>query len=515
MPTQSPLSSELREHYEAESARLQDDFSKTKDGLKYLRERSELVDSLARRLWAQFADSLGLEPSRIVFAAVGDFGRQNLFPYSDVDIVFLAAAGEASEKFRDAIQRFSQGMKEIGLKCNTTSGIATEFIQFDSDHADAILALLDFRFLDGDRELFASLRDLMIPESMVRESLALVELLAELTGNSHRKFGNTVFHLEPNVKDGPGGFHDYVTARWLAAMSAMDKQDAWPGLETFFPPAIQTAMDSALAFFAAVRCFLHFRHKRDHNLLNWDAQDDAAAQKVGAQNVEIRNARDWMRLYFGHAGAVDHISRQLLEEMPAAQSLFYRQLETWRTGFSDEDFSVVDGLIFFQKPENLSDPELSFRAFRLIAQRGFKLSPTAEHQVEQALPLLANHLPKGSDFWRFFQEILPDSHSADALRAMHSLHLLTMFLPELGGVDSLAVRDSLHRFTVDEHTLQIIENLQAFRQSASKWEARYAAILRELEQPELLYLAILLHDTGKSVALDNPIPASLAIAKAG
>ena len=102
-----------------------------------------------------------------------------------------------------------------------------------------------------------------------------------------------------------------------------------------------------------------------------------------------RNATDWMRIYFGHARAVDHISGQLLEEMPAAQSLFYRQLETWRTGFSDEDFSVVDGLIFFQKPENLSDPGLFFRTFRLIAQRGFKLSPTAEHQLEQARPQLA------------------------------------------------------------------------------------------------------------------------------
>ena len=100
-----------------------------------------------------------------------------------------------------------------------------------------------------------------------------------------------------------------------------------------------------------------------------------------------------MRIYFGHARAVDRISGQLLEEMPAAQSLFYRQLETWRTGFSDADFSVVDGLIFFQTPENLADPDLFFRTFRLIAQRGFKLSPTAEHQLEQARPLLAGRLP--------------------------------------------------------------------------------------------------------------------------
>src|SRR5487761_2511595 len=102
MPTQSPLSSELRERYEAESARLLHDFSTTKDGLKYLQERSALVDSIARRLWAQFAVSAGLESSRIVLAAVGDFGRQTLFPYSDVDIVSLAATSEAAEKFKDA-----------------------------------------------------------------------------------------------------------------------------------------------------------------------------------------------------------------------------------------------------------------------------------------------------------------------------------------------------------------------------------------------------------------------------
>jgi [protein-PII] uridylyltransferase len=512
MPTQSPLSSELRERYEAESARLRHDFSATKDGLKYLQERSALADSMARRLWAQFVVSAGIEPSRIVFAAVGDFGRETLFPYSDVEIVFLAAPGEVTEKFKDAIHRLTQAMTEIGLKTNTTARVVSEFAQLDSDHAETVLSLLDCRFLDGDQEFFASLRNRVIPDLMVRESQALVERLAELTRNSRRKFANTVFHLEPNVKDGPGGFQDYVTARWLAALSAMEKQDGWPDPQTFFSPANQTAMDSALAFFASLRCFLHFRNKRDHNLLTWDAQDDAATQKIGTQNTDAASATDWMRIYFCHARAVDHISGQLLEEMPAAQSLFYRQLETWRTGFSDEDFSVVDGLIFFQKPENLSDPGLFFRAFRLIAQRGFKLSPTAEHQLELAGPQLAASLPSGGDFWRFLEDVLPELHAADALRAMHSLRLLTLFLPELQGIDALAARDVSHRFTVDEHTLQAIEYLHSLRQSKSKWDERYAGILGELDQPELLNLAILLHDAGKAVTLSEHIPASLEIA---
>jgi [protein-PII] uridylyltransferase len=512
MPTQSPLVSELKERFDSESSRLQEEFSAAKDGLKYLQEKSALVDSIARRFWAQFVGSTGLQPSRMIFAAVGDYGRQTLFPYSDVDLIFLAGTGEAAEKFKDAIQRLSQGMNEIGLRCNTTAGIIPEFIQFDADRTETILSLLDCRFLDGDQELFANLRNRLIPEIMVRESQSLVERLAELTRNSHRKFANTVFHLEPNVKDGPGGFQDYVTARWLAAMSAIEEQDGWPDPQKYFSLANQTAMDSALAFFASVRCFLHFRNKRDHNLLTWDAQDDAAARKIGTQNVHATNVTDWMRIYFGHARAVEHISGQLLEEMPAAQSLFYRQLETWRTGFSDEDFSVVDGLIFFQKPESLSDPSLFFRAFRLMAQRGFKLSPAAEQQLELARPQLAGRLPGGGDFWRFLEDLLPEPHAADALRAMHSLRLLTLFLPELQGIDALAARDVSHRFTVDEHTLQAIEKLHGLRQSKSKWDERYAGILGELDQPELLNLAILLHDTGKAVTLVDHIPASLAIA---
>jgi [protein-PII] uridylyltransferase len=512
MPTQSPLSSELRERYEAESARLQRDFSTNNDGLKYLQERSALVDSMARRFWEQLAAASGVEPSHIVFAAVGDLGRQTLFPYSEIDFVFLAATGEAAQKFKDAIQRLTQGMSEIGLKANSTTRIISEFAQLESENTEAILSLLDCRFLGGDEELFASLRSRLIPDVMVRESHALVERLAELTRNTQRKYANTVFHLEPNVKDGPGGFQDYVTSRWLAAMSVMEKHAGWPDPHTYFSPANQAAMDSALRFFASVRCFLHFRNKRDHNHLTWDAQDEAAAKKIGTQNTDVMSATDWMRVYFGHARAVEHISGQLLEEMPAAQSLFYRQLETWRTGFSDEDFSVVDGLIFFQKPENLSDAGLFFRVFRLIAQRGFKLSPTAEHQLEDARLQLSANPPSGGEFWRFLEDILPELHAADALRAMHSLHLLTLFLPELKGIEALAVRDVSHRFTVDEHTLQAIDKLHGLRQSKSKWDERYAGILGELDQPELLNLAILLHDTGKAVTLLEPIPASLEIA---
>src|SRR5579864_5285280 len=131
------------------------------------------------------------------------------------------------------------------------------------------------------------------------------------------------------------------------------------------------------------RCILHFRNGQDNNLLTWAAQEEAVAQQIGVCAPDMANSAEWMRVLFGHARSIYRISGRLLEEMPAAQSLFYRQLETWRTGFSDSDFSVVDGLIFLQPSVKAADPQLLFRMIRLIAQRGFKLSPATEHQVEQ------------------------------------------------------------------------------------------------------------------------------------
>jgi [protein-PII] uridylyltransferase len=513
MPIQSPLTSELRELYDSESSRLQNDFSATKNGLRFLQQRTALVQSIARRLLEQSFPPESASPSGTVVLATGDFGRQTLFPLSDIDLLYLFAAEDTAGRSEETIQRFSKQVSDVGLKPICTVKVLSELIQFDSENSESILSLLDGRFLAGDQELFSNLHNKLIPDVMARETQVLVERLAEMTRNRHRKFANTVFHLEPNVKDGPGGYQDYIMARWLAMMSAMETQQGWPNPDTCFSPAVQTTMDAALAFFASVRCFLHFRNKRDLNVLTWDAQDEAAAQKIGAPDANIDGAIEWMRIYFAHARAVDHISGQLLEEMPAAQSLFYRQLETWRTGFADQDFSVVDGLIFFQSPDNLTDSNLFLRTFRLIAQRGFKLSPTAELQLEQSRPSLANRLPSGKDVWRLLQEILPEPHAADALRAMHALHLLTMFLPEFQGIEALALREVSHRFTVDEHTLQAIENLHLLRQSKSKWDERYAGILNELDQPEVLYLAMLLHDTGKAVTLQDHIPASLVIAR--
>src|SRR5262249_30005833 len=162
--------------------------------------------------------------------------------------------------------------------------------------------------------------------------------LGELTRSRHHKFGNTVFHLEPNVKDGPGGLRDYNITCWLALISAMDKLQRWPDAKMLVPHSSRRAIDSALQFQVSVRCFLHFRHGRHDNTLTWETQDEAAAAKIGVPDLETALTADWMRVYFRHARAVHRATEQMLQEIPAAWSSLSRHFESWRSRISTEDF---------------------------------------------------------------------------------------------------------------------------------------------------------------------------------
>ena len=383
--------------------------------------------------------------------------------------------------------------------------------RYDANNTEFTISLLDCRCLAGDRDLFRKLHDKVIPKLVMRESKGLLQGLAEVTRERHSKHGMTLYHLEPNLKEAPGGLRDCNVANWLALISAMDKLHDWPDASSLRAP-VRKQMETALDFLMSARCFLHFRHGRDDNTLSWEAQDEAAARKIGAADSGELSAADWMRIYFGHARAVQRTVTQLLEEIPEAWSALYRQVQSWRSRLTTPDFSVVDGLIFLQQPSSLQDPEILLRMFHFMAHHGLKLSATTEFRIEQALPALAATPPRGAELWLYLQETLLQPHAADALRAMHSLRLLTLLLPEMRLIDSLVVRDFYHRFTVDEHSFLAIESLHRLKQSQSEWDKRYAELLGELENPELLYLTLLLHDTGKGVASDNHVEASLEVA---
>jgi [protein-PII] uridylyltransferase len=511
--TRGPGSS-LREFYAAESARLQEEFAANGDGRAAVQGRSTLMDSVALRLWKDLISADEAGPSSVALIALGGYGRRWLFPFSDIDLLFLHAGAGSDRDLKQKIASFSQEIWDLRLKLSPATRTFAECEKFDPSNVEFAISLLDCRYLAGDRSLFSRLHDQLIPKLVARESRSIVQRLTDLTHARYNKFGNTVFHLEPNVKDGPGGLRDYNLANWLALIAAMEEQGSWPDEKALLPAWLRERFDAALEFLMSVRCFLHFRHGRDDNTLAWIAQDEAAARNIGAPGAGALTASDWMRIYFGHARLIHRVALQLLEEFPAARPSLYRQFQNLRSRLSNAEFAVVDGRIFLQRQETLSDPELPLRMFRFMARHGLSLSSSAEHQVEEVQPALVASPPKGAHLWHYLQEILVAPHAAEALRTMHSLRLLTPLLPEFQAIDSLVIRDYSHRFTVDEHSFVTIENLHALRKSQSKWDQGYSELLDELEQPDLLYLALLLHDTGKGTKPGDHVVGSLEIAEA-
>ena len=511
MMAASPLIGELRGSISDESARIQTEFETTGDGRACVSQRTRMVEGILARLWRDIISSDESRPPNLALVATGGFGRGWLFPFSDIDLLFLFSDRDAEQAFKDSVRRFSQELWDLRLKLSPASRTLSECDRYDPNNTEFTISLLDCRFLAGDRDLFRKLHDKVIPKLVIKESKVLLQGLAEVTRERHAKYGMTLYHLEPNLKEAPGGLRDVNVANWLALISAMDKLHDWPEASSLRPP-VRKQLDAALDFLMSARCFLHFRHGRDDNTLSWEAQDAAAAHRIGVSQAEELSAADWMRIYFGHARAVQRTVTQLLEEIPEAWSALYRQVQSWRSRLTTPDFSVVDGLIFLQQPSALQDPEVLLRLFHFMAHHGLKLSATTEYRIEQALPALAATPPRGAELWLYLQETLLQPYAADALRAMHSLRLLTLLLPELKVIDSLVVRDFYHRFTVDEHSFLAIESLHRLKQSQSEWDKRYAELLGELEDPELLYLALLLHDTGKGLPNGNHVQASLEIA---
>ena len=273
MSTIPTLGSELRGSYADESARIQSDFATSGDGRAAIFSRATIVESILLRLWTQHISAEKNRPDGLALVALGGFGRRWLFPHSDIDLLFLHANDRAETEFKDRIRRFSQEVWDLRMKLSPATRKLSECDRFDPDNLEFTVSLLDSRYLGGDPSLFAQLQDGALPKLLARERKIFSQRLADLTRTRHAKFGDTVFHLEPNVKDGPGGLRDYNVASWLNTISAYGRNRL---ATEEGPPSARQRSRLALDFLMSARCFLHYLHKRDNNALTWESQDEAA-----------------------------------------------------------------------------------------------------------------------------------------------------------------------------------------------------------------------------------------------
>ena len=485
---------DLRDQYLREMTLVRQTCERTGDGTAAIRRRSAVVDRILIEMWRRaFAGLPGLNVSLL---ALGGYGRKDLFPYSDIDVLFAFADEKTEEQSKEAVRSVIQGMWDIGLRASPSSRTVKEAGRFDPDNLEFTLATLDRRFLAGQFPLYQQLHQVTFPGLVLSEWNTITLKLGEIARNRHAKFGNTIFHLEPNLKDCPGGLRDYNLAVWFALLFHLKETKEWPRQRGGVFQSARGDAEAAFDFLAAARCFLHFRHGRDDNTLDGQSQDEAAANSIGLETRGTADPSYWMRTYYRHARIVYRRAALLMEHLPAPVS-FYKQFRR-RTPIAGTDFFLDQGRIDIVAGAQFNDTSAILRIFSLMATHGYTLSQAAEDRITDALPALAIHIPEGPYLWNALREVLLAPHAAHALRTMHALGVLEMLIPEFHGIDALVIRDSYHRYTVDEHTFLTIDNVHGLRQPAHEFEQRLAQLLPEIDRMDLFLLALLLHDTGKA-----------------
>ena len=187
--------------YQAESEKIRERFEQSHNGQAAIRERSNLTDSLISELWNQVSPGT---PDRICVAALGGYGRRALFPCSDVDVLFLHDSALSEDAQKRVIPQISQALWDLHLRVSPTTRSLAECGKLHRDNLEFNISLLDCRYICGDAGLFEQLHSQVIPKMVAREALELQQRLIDLTSARHNKYGHTIFHLEPNIKDCSG-----------------------------------------------------------------------------------------------------------------------------------------------------------------------------------------------------------------------------------------------------------------------------------------------------------------------
>ena len=502
---------DLREQYTREMELVRQTYERTGDGTAAIRRRSAVVDRILIEMWRRVF--LGQPTQNMALLALGGYGRKDLFPYSDIDVLFAFADEKTEVAGKEAVRAIIQGMWDIGLRASPCSRTVKEAGRFDPDNLEFTLATLDRRFLAGHFPLYQQLHQTVLPGLVLSEWNTITQKLGEIARSRHAKFGNTIFHLEPNLKDCPGGLRDFSLAVWFALLFHLKETKEWPRHRGGVFQSARGDAEAAFDFLAAARCFLHFRHGRDDNSLDWQSQDEAAANSIGLETRGTADPAYWMRTYYRHARVVYRRAALLMEHLPAPVS-FYKQFRRRRTPIAGTDFLLDQGRIDIVPGAQFNDTGAILRIFSLMATHGYALSQAAEDRITDALPALAIHIPEGPYLWNALREVLLGPHAAHALRTMHALGILEMLILEFHGIDALVIRDSYHRYTVDEHTFLTIDNVHGLRQPVNEYEQRLAQLLPEIDRLDLFLLTLLLHDTGKARRDEDHVAPSIELADA-
>ena len=473
--TESTLKDRLiaaREHLTAETQRAYGGISTVK---AYASEIDVLVHEIYR-------DARKIESNPVALVAIGGYGRQHQCLYSDIDLLLLfdGRIGTAEEQ---AISAILHPLWDLGLSVGHQVRELRELEVPETHNPEYLVALLEARFLDGDQETYEQFHKACLSKSTVWRNPMHTALLS-LTNQRYAQYNRTVFHLEPDIKDAPGGLRDATAIRLLRNLNGLDTSDrAYVDIGR---------INEAEDFMLRVRSILHMDRGRNLNTLNHELQETVATVFGSPGDHSKSQVEALMSTYFHHAQL---ISRSLATTLKSSRT----PSQSTVTTIGNDLGKSWDGVRFIDGTRASLQPQTWLTAFEAALDQGLDVSEQVltciERHVERYPP--ERFISTNNERDLLLRVLKPRPGLYARLSEMHSRGLLGRLFPEFQKVYCHVIRDYYHKYTVDEHTLLTIKNIEHLCTPRTQSRRRFGGLFTEIAKPELLILALLFHDVGK------------------
>lgn len=508
LPCEEP--DRFRRFLKVESQRLRMLHRGGAGGREVCRGRAEMMDMLLQHVFSAYleAHSRQFTPESLALVALGGYGRAELNPFSDIDIVLLHdrhAAG-TSPLVRAMMEKFVPFAWAIGLECHPLVRNLDDCVAEANRRMESKTALLEARRVWGDARLFEQMRIVLRDRALKGREDAYVEDRLKDQELRRAKFGHSYCLLEPNVKSGCGGLRDYQNLRWMAMVKHRLGELGDLVGRGVLSAASSRELERAYDFLLRVRNEIHYQQERKNDVLTRALQPAVAHQLGYTDRSMARRVERFMGDYFRHVRCLHLTTRNLERRLAFRPPGRLARLGRLFKRSAPESASVLDGFriqgaellpastrVFRDQPRRL------IRAFLLAQQRGLQLHPDLEDLVGRSLALVNRTFLADPHVHETFLEILNQrGNVARILRSMHETGFLGKYIPALHQLTCRVQHEFFHLYTADEHTLVCLEMLDRVWDAEQEPFRNYTEIFRALDRPYVLYLALLLHDVGKA-----------------
>ncbi len=502
------LGKQIRSDYNHAWNTLKLEHETGRDSLGVVSQLTRLMDEIVGYVYNRSVldiEKEGVEPdNRLVLMALGSYGRKELSPHSDIDLLFLLP-DKLTPWSKIFTERVLYTLWDTGLDVGYSTRSLSDCMTLATTNFDVLTSLLDARYIQGNLDLFNNFKKEFRRKVLNRVGNEFVMDQLRKMEERLEKHGGTIYVLEPNLKEGMGGLRDIHTALWVSkalfGAESLEKLKNIKELDILEENDFQE-LQKSFDFLQQVRCELHFASNAARDLLSMERQP-YLAEKFGYKGRQgLPAVERFVQKYYTHAGQVHHITESIIKRSIEKKRKTPRILMRWKEKDLGQGLYAREGAMYSRvEPEEFfrTSPENLMKVFKLFQETNLEFSPELSNGIRGSLKLVDNDFRRDREIRDLFFSILSQGRRLyETLLAMNELRFLGKYIPEFAQIFCKMQHDYYHTYTVDEHSIRAIREIVELPGTPEPVMGIYKKVYEEMEScRNLLFLTVLLHDVGK------------------